>query len=442
MSSGNLARALGNSPDPSVETPWADALKRGRVPGPRLKEHRVIPEGVGMGTACVHAGTYEDPRIGAVVTPIFQSTTFLFSDHSYNSFATGTTRDVPIYTRYGSPNQWSVQEKVATLEGASSSLVFASGMAAISTTLLALTNRGGHIISAVDLYGGSYALLKEDMHQMGRSVTFVEPTDIAAIESAIRPETQVLFFETLTNPLMKAIPLQPLGELARKRNLLLIVDNTFLSPILLRPLDLGAHVVIHSCTKYLNGHSDLVAGVASGSRKYIDRVWAQMLKFGGHLEPMSCFLLERGLKTLELRVQRQTANANALAAALERHPKVARVFHPSLPDYPYTWIHELCPNGFGGMVSFEVAGGDAAALELTERLTIPAIATSLGGVDSLVSLPFNTSHSILTERQRRAIGINPGLVRFSCGIENTDDLIRDLISALNCNGGKNSCVTD
>ncbi len=430
MTNRELTHAIGSSPQPSPDADWANALKRGRVPGPRLKEHRVVPEDHGLGTQCVHAGTYQDPRIGAVVTPIFQSTTFLFSDHSYNSFETGTTRDVPIYTRYGNPNQWSVQEKVATLEGAASSLAFASGMAAIATTLIALTNRGGHVLSSVDLYGGSYALLKEDMHQLGRSVSFVDPTDIGAIEAAIRPETQVLFFETLTNPLLKALPLVELGRLARARDLLLIVDNTFLSPVLLRPLDYGANVVIHSCTKYLNGHSDLVAGVASGSRKYIDRIWAQMLKFGGHLEPITCFLLERGLKTLELRMQRHSENATQLVRALDGHPKVKRVYHPSVEGYEQPWVKHYCPDGYGGMLSFELRGGDDAALAFTQALTVPAIATSLGGVESLVSLPFNTSHSILTQKQRRDAGINPGLVRYSCGIENYADIVNDALRAL------------
>jgi len=426
----NLTKAIGETPGAEAKNRWSNNLKRGRVPGPRLKEHKVVADGVGPGTQCVHAGTYQDPRIGAVTTPLFQSTTFQFSDHSYDSFSMGTTRDVPIYTRYGNPNQWSVQEKIATLEGAASAVVFSSGMAAIYNALVALTNRGGHVISAVDLYGGSYSFLKEDMHQLGREVSFVEPTDFKAIEGALQDNTQVLFFETLTNPLLKAVPLIELGQLARRLDLLLVVDNTFLSPILLRPIDYGAHVVIHSCTKYLNGHSDLMAGVAAGPRKYMDRIWAQMLKHGGHLEPISCFLLERGLKTLELRIHRQVENANALAGFLTKHPKIRRVYHPSVAGYEYPWVNEYCKEGYGGMLSFEIEGGDEAALRFLDHLTVPAVATSLGGVESLVSLPFNTSHSVLTEAQRTRIGINPGLVRFSAGIENTADLVKDLALAL------------
>jgi cystathionine beta-lyase/cystathionine gamma-synthase len=378
----------------------------------------------------VHAGTHQDPVTGAVGTPVFASTTFTFTEDTYEAFDQGHIRDVPIYGRYGSPNQWAVQEKVASLENAESALVFSSGMAAITTTLLALTNRGGHIISSRDVYGGTFNLLREDMHQLGRSVTFIDPTDIDAIEAAIRDETQVLFFETLTNPLLKAVPLTQLGRLAHERNLLLVVDNTFLSPIHLRPLEHGAHIVIHSATKYLNGHSDVTAGTAAGPRKYVDRIWQQMLKFGGSLDAVMCFLLERGLKTLALRMRRHSENATACAAFLATHPAVRAVHHPSLEGYPCPWLRQICPDGWGGMVGFEVHGGDDAALKLLDRLDLPMVATSLGGVESLVSLPFNTSHSFLTERQRREVGIAPGLVRYSAGIEDGEDLVADLDQAL------------
>ncbi|WP_254552251.1 PLP-dependent aspartate aminotransferase family protein [Kitasatospora sp. MMS16-BH015] len=387
-------------------------------------------DGTGLSTRSVHAGTYEDPVTGAVGTPIFQTTTFAFTEDSYAAFDQGHIRDVAIYGRYGSPNQWAVQEKIASLESAESGLVFSSGMAAITTTLLALTNRGGHIISSRDVYGGTFNLLREDMHQLGRSVTFADPTDLDAIRAAVRDETQVLFFETLTNPLLKALPLRELGDLAAELALFLVVDNTFLSPVHLRPLEHGAHLVVHSATKYLNGHSDVTAGAVSGSRKYVDRIWAQMLKLGGSLDATTCFLLERGLKTLALRMRRQSENATAVAAFLAEHPAVRRVHHPSLPDYPYPWIRNLCTGGYGGMVAFELADGDEAALKLLGALRLPLVATSLGGVETLVSLPFNTSHSFLTERQRREVGIEPGLVRFSAGIEDPEDLLSDLEQAL------------
>ncbi|MGW2651065.1 trans-sulfuration enzyme family protein [Streptomyces sp. NPDC001393] len=424
-----MTRSQGSTPGAGQDRPWLNSLRRGRVPGPRLAEQRVM-DGTGPATRSVHAGTYEDPVTGAVGTPVFQSSTFAFSEDTYQAFEQGDIRDVPIYGRYGSPNQWAVQEKVASLEGAESAMVFSSGMAAITTTLLALTNWGGHIVSSRDVYGGTFNLLREDMHQLGRDVSFVDPTEMDTVRAAIRDETQVLFFESLTNPLLKAAPLADLARLAAERNLLLVVDNTFLSPVFLRPLEHGAHIVIHSATKYLNGHSDITAGVASGSRKYIDRIWAQSLKFGGTLDALICFLLERGLKTLPLRMTRHHENAVAVATFLAGHPSVRRVHHPTRPEYPYPWLARLCPDGWGGMVSFELTGGDDAALKFLGLLRIPRVATSLGGVESLVSLPFNTSHSFLTERQRREVGIEPGLVRLSLGIEEADDLIADLDQAL------------
>lgn len=424
-----MARAVGDAPDAGHSQPWMNSLRRGRVAGPRLPQQRVLDD-AGLFTRSVHAGTYLDPVTGAVGTPIFQTTTFNFTGDTYEAFDQGHIRDVAIYGRYGSPNQWAVQEKIASLEGGESAVVFSSGMAAISTTLLALTNHGGHIISSRDVYGGTFNLLREDMHQMGREVSFVDPTDMDMIRAAVRHNTQVLFFETLTNPLLKAAPLIELARLAREEHLLLVIDNTFLTPFLLRPLELDAHVVVHSCTKYLNGHSDLTAGVASGSRKYIDRVWSQMLKLGGSLDALSCFLLERGVKTLGPRMRSHNENANAVAGFLAGHDKIRQVHHPAAGDYPYKWLYDYCPDAWGGMVSFEVEGGDEAALKLLDNLAIPLVATSLGGVESLISLPFNTSHSFLTLEQRLGVGIKPGLVRFSVGIEDTSDLLLDLDGAL------------
>lgn len=425
-----LAKAIGQSPRADGNKHWVNSLDRGRLPGPRLESQMTCDVDVADGTKCVHAGTYEDPYTGMVGTPIFQSTTFAFRDAAYDAFADGTTRDVPIYTRYGNPNQWSVQEKIATLEVAESSVVFSSGMAAITTTVIALTNKGGHIVTSYDVYGGTYNFMREDIHQMGREVSFVDATNIDSIRQSIKDNTQLFFFETLSNPLLKAIPLAEIIKLAREHNILVVVDNTFLSPVCARPHIMGVDVVVHSCTKYMNGHSDVTAGVASGRRKYIDRVWGQMLKLGGSLEPMTCFLLERGLKTLDLRMARHSENSEALANALLCHEKVEKVYHPSLEDYPYKWVSGYCNNRYGGMVSFVVRGGDEAALKLLRHVRIPKVATSLGGVESLISLPFNTSHSSLTQAQKNAIGITPGLVRYSAGIEDKNDIINDLCEAL------------
>jgi len=423
--------ADGNMPESGTDTSWMDQLSRKRVPGPRTSYHHTLPDQSGASTRSVHSGTYRDPVSGAVGTPTFQSTTFLFQDKTYDAFFEGVTRDVPIYTRYGNPSQWSVQEKVAALEGAESAVVFASGMAAIATTVYALTNRGSHIVTSYDVYGGTYNLVREDLHQANREVSFVDPTDLDAIEAAIRPDTQMFLFEGLSNPLLKGLPVKSICELARKHNILVVIDNTFLSPIASRPLEYGADVVIHSATKYLNGHSDMTAGVASGSRKLMDRIWAQMLRFGGQLDPNSCFLLERGLKTLAIRMKVHSANATAIAHALQGHSRISQVYHPSLPGYEQTELLEICDQeNFGGVISFEVEGGDEAALRFMDHLKLAQVATSLGGVESLVSMPFNTSHSSLTERQRQQIGIRPGLIRFSAGIEDQTDLVNDILQAL------------
>jgi len=416
--------------DGSTPVAWMSDLKRRRRAGPRHRAQVVAAETWKSSTIAVQGGTYRDPVTGGVSSPIFASTTFLLTPQAYEAFHQGITRDLPIYARYGNPSQWSVQEKISALEQAESTVVFSSGMAATTTALLTLTNHGGHIISSFDIYGGSYNLLREDMYQLGRAVSFVDGTDIEQVRAAIRDNTQVIFVETLTNPLLKVPDLPAIVKLAHEHDILVVVDNTFLSPALLQPHALGADIVVHSCTKYMNGHSDLTAGSASGSRKYVDRIWAQMLRLGGSLDPMGCFLLERSLKTLPLRMNAHSSNSAAIARYLSRHPKIRRVYHPSLERDDIGWLSDATQGRFGGMVSFEVEGDDAQAQKLLETLTVPLLATSLGGVESLVSAPFNTSHSSLTEPQRRAMGINPGLVRFSVGIEDLDDLIADLESGL------------
>jgi methionine-gamma-lyase len=412
---------------------WFNDLTRKRSRGPISPHHRVLPRTTSLETLAVHAGTYEDPITGSVGTPIFQTTTFLLDNASYAAFADGTLRDIPIYSRYGNPSQWSVQEKVAALEGAESGLVTSSGMSAIANTIYALTNSKSHIISGYDVYGGTYNLLREDLPSAGRSVSFVDPTDLEGVAAAIRPETQLLFFETLTNPMLKAPDIRAIANIAAQAKALLVVDNTFLTPMNMRPLALGADIVVHSATKYLSGHSDLTAGAVVGRRKYLDRIWAQTLRFGGTLDPLCCFLLERGMKTLPLRMQRHNENALRIAKALSGHPRVKKVLHPAVSGLLSTKQAEDY-SGFGGMVSLVVEGGDEAADAFMKRLRIPYLATSLGGVESLVSMPANTSHSSLTDRQRSQVGIDPGMVRFSAGVENDQDLIDDLFDALAVNG--------
>lgn len=409
---------------------WLNDLKRKREKGPSL--HKDAYTEFNDSTKSVHAGQYNDPKTGALGTPIYQCSTFYLNEASYKAIEEGRGRDEMIYSRYGNPSQWSVQEKLSALENAESSIVFSSGMAAISSTLLAILDKGSHVVSSRDIYGGTYNFLYEDLYRYGMSVTFTSPTDIQAIESAIQDNTKVLYFEALTNPLLKITPIQDLVALAKKYNLRVVIDNTFLTPYNVKPLDLGVDLVVNSATKYLNGHSDLIGGTVSGSRKLIDRIWPQLLKNGGSMDPHACFMLERSLKTFALRMRTHNENALKLAHFFETHDKIKRVYYPGLPSHTQ---HDLAlaqmKGKYSGMISFEIEGGNTNAHKLLSYLKLPKEATSLGGVESLISLPYNTSQASLTKKQQKNIGINEGLIRLSVGIEDIEDLISDFKQAIN-----------
>ncbi len=408
---------------------WIKDLDRARQSGPFLEAHPM--DAMGMSTKAVHAGTHDDARTGAVGTPIYQTSTFILHEETYESIEEGFGRDRFIYTRYGNPSQWAVQEKLASLEGAESALVFSSGMAAISAAVLAMVDVGAHVVAASDLYGGTYNLFNQEFPSLGMSATLIDSYDIEAIEAAILPNTQILYFETITNPVLKVVDIPALVDIARRHNLRLIVDSTFAPPPVMKPLELGVDLVVHSASKYLNGHSDLIAGAVCGSRKLIDMIWPRLLNYGGQLDPHAAFLLERGLKTLDIRMKAHEKSATALAEFLETHPAVDKVVYPMLPSHPdHARAKELMKMGTGN-VTFFVKGGDQAALKLMDHLHLPKQATSLGGIESLISLPFNSSQSTMTSRQRADIGIHTGCVRLSVGIEDADDLIADFDQALN-----------
>ena len=408
---------------------WFNDLTRSRELGPTLTANRYSD--CKKSTQSVHAGQYDDPTTGALGTPIYQCSTFNLTEQHYQAIEEGRGRDELIYTRYGNPSQWSVQEKIAALENAESSIVFSSGMAAISTTLLSVLEKGSHIISSRDIYGGTYNFIYEDLVKYGMSASFVCPTDIQEIEAAITDKTKVLFFESLTNPLLKLTPIKALVALGKKYNLRVVIDNTFLTPHNTNMLDFGVDLVVNSATKYLNGHSDLIAGTVSGSRKLIDGIWPQMLKNGGPLDPHACFLLERSLKTFALRMKTHNSNALALAQFFDQHPNIVKVYYPGLTSYgQYELAQSQLDGKCSGMISFEIIGGNENAHKLLSYLRLPKEATSLGGVESLISLPYNTSQASLTKQQQQAIGINVGLVRLSVGIEDIEDLIADFGQAI------------
>lgn len=418
-------------PPKSTNVSWCNDLVRSRKSGPYMR-HEQWAE-AGLSTLSVHAGSHADPNTGAVGTPIYQNTTFVLGDEQYKSFEEGYARDRFIYTRYGNPSQWAVQQKIAALEHAESALVFSSGMAAIASSVLALVDKGAHIVTSRDLYGGTYGFFHEELPSLGIQTTFTDMRSPEAISAALRPETQLLYFEALSNPLLKVANIPVLAEIAHKHGARLVIDATFVTPAGCLPLELGADLVVHSASKYLNGHSDLIAGAAAGNRKWIDRVWERLMHYGGCLDPHGCFLLERGLKTLSLRMKAHAENALKLAHWLRQHPCIEAVYYPMLPEHPDHALSKSLMRMAGGVIAFEMKGGDAAALSLCSRLTLPKQATSLGGVESLISLPFNTSHAALTEAQRASLGIRPGCARLSVGIEDVDDLIEDFERALSSN---------
>ncbi|HKI84457.1 MAG TPA: aminotransferase class I/II-fold pyridoxal phosphate-dependent enzyme, partial [Candidatus Krumholzibacteria bacterium] len=382
-------------------------------------------------TLCVQAGTQDDPITGAVGTPIYQTSTFHFTAETYEAMRIGKQRDHLLYTRYGNPSQWSVQRKIAALEGAESGLLFSSGMAAISTTLLSLMESGDHMVTTHDVYGGTSGLLINHFPKWGIEASYVELDDLAAVEAAITPKTKLLYFEALTNPLLKYADIKGLAAIARRHGLKLVIDATFLTPIGIQPISLGADLVIHSATKYLNGHSDLCAGVVLGSKELVDMIWGRMIYLGGSLDPHAAFLLERGLKTLHLRMRAHHENALKIARFLEGHPDVNKVIHPLLKSHPnYERASRDLAAMAGGMVTFFVEGGDEVGLTVCHETKVAREATSLGGVETLISMPYNSSHIQLTQEEREAVGIHPGCIRLSVGVEDAQDLIADLDQAL------------
>lgn len=374
-----------------------------------------------LDTLAVHAGAPHGDD-GAVVGPIHQASTFLYP-----------RGDDPLrYTRYGNnPSQIGVQEKIAALEGAEACRVLASGMAALSTAILSVCGRGDHVVAAPGLYGGTHVLLDAELPRLGIEVTYAESHAPSAFEAAIRPETRILLWESISNPLLRVADGPALAALGRDRGIATLVDATFASPILQRPIGFGVDLVMHSATKYLGGHSDLIAGALSGDRERIRAVGQRVKSFGGSADPFACFLLERGVKTLPLRMARHDANGAAVAAFLAGHPAVERVHHPSLPDHPDREVAARALTGAGGgVVTFVPRATPEEAEAIVARLEWIRVAPSLGGVESLVSMPSLTSHRAMDPAERARLGIPDQAIRLALGVEAADDLIADLDRAL------------
>lgn len=376
-----------------------------------------------MQTLAVHSGERRPGPEGSLVFPIYQGTVF--------SVLPGTSYHDLRYIRLNStPSQVYLHDKLAALEGAEAAVATASGMAAMTTALITLLSPGDHLLAADCLYGGTLDFLAQDAARHGWSVSFVDPSRPEAWAAAKRPETKVFLVETIANPLMRVPRLDEVSAFGGREGLVTVIDNTFASPVNFNPLALGYDLVFHSATKYLNGHSDLVAGCLMGGKELIDRIRRTLNHYGGSLDPHAGFLLARGVKTLALRVAAQNASALGLARALSSHPKVAAVNYAGLEDHPDHAHARRLLRGFGGMLSFRTRGGEAAAQRFLEGVRIPYVAPSLGGVETLVTRPAATSHAGMSPEDRARVGITDDLVRVSVGIEDQGDLIEDFERAL------------
>lgn len=373
-------------------------------------------------TAAIHSGGGPCPATGAIVTPIYQTSTFVFED-------IGKTKGYD-YSRTANPTRKALEDTIAALEGGKAGFAFATGMAA-ETTVMHLLKQGDHVISQEDLYGGTYRLFENVMKNFGIEFTFLKMNDRDELESAVRPNTRMIWIETISNPLLNIVDIGMVADIAKRHGLLTVADNTLPSPYLLRPIEYGIDLVVHSTTKYLNGHCDVVGGaVVTATDELAERVRFLSNALGTCASPFDCWLVLRGIKTLSVRMRQHEKNAAAIAAFLEKHPRVKRVFYPGLKSHPHYKLAKRQMKGYSGMVSFEIVGGAKAVKSFLKRVKVFPLAESLGGVDSLAEHPATMSHASMPEAFRKKVGITGDLIRLSIGLENVDDLIEDLEQAL------------
>ena len=385
----------------------------------------------GDSTKSVHEAEPFDEHTGSLTTPIYETSTFGFS----------RAEDVPVavadsgakgytYSRWDNPTVNRLEKKLAAFERGGDGAGFSSGMAAITTSIFSFLKKGTHVLAIKDLYGGTYGLIHDLLPELGFSTDLVDSTDFGALERGVRKTTGIVYIESPTNPTLKLVDIAKAAKLAHSNGALLLVDNTFASPINQTPLELGADVVLHSVTKYLNGHADLIAGAAVASQARTHKIKMMRREFGGTLDPLPAWLILRGMKTMAIRVRQQNANAMALAEFLSTHKKVAAVHYPGLKDHPQHQLARKQMKGFGGMLSFELKGTTRDAMKFTESVKVATLAASLGGVETLVSQPYNMTHTQMSAKERASTGIPETLVRVSVGIEDVDDLIEDFRHAL------------
>jgi len=380
-------------------------------------------------TKCVHASN-EFNRTSAISPPIWQTTTFLAESSEHFANLAKSVQPSEYYSRYGNPTHRQVEAVMATLEGGEAALVTASGMGAISTSVMSLLDKGDHVVAQRNLYANTTALLENLLPRWGIECTFVDQKNAESWAEALRPNTKLIYAETPTNPLMRLTDLRAVAALGQSRGIITIVDNTFATPINQRPMQYGIDVVVHSATKYIGGHHDVTAGVIIGAPAFIERAWRFHIVMGGALSPFDAWLLLRGLRTLGLRVERHNQNALTLARFFESHPKIERVNYPGLKSHPQYDLAQEQMRGFTGMMSVELSGGYEAAERFITSLKLGSYAASLGGFETLLAHPAAMWSDTLTQAQRSAMGVGENLVRISVGLEDERDLINDFSQAL------------
>ncbi len=386
---------------------------------------------LGLETLAVHAGEGPCEATGALDTPVYMSNTFVAG--STDELAARFTEEKPgyVYTRYSNPTIKALEEKVAALEGGEAAVAMASGMAAISSVILGFVGAEDHVVASRSIYGASYNFINEKLPRLGAEGTFVGSNEVAEFEKAIRPNTKLIYFETPSNPVLEIMDIEALARLGQEKGVPTVIDNTFATPVLQRPMELGVDVVVHSATKYLCGHGDAMGGLIVGREYYVRHLYNDILRdFGGVLSPFNAWLILRGIRTLPLRVRMACANAQLIAEFLESHEKVERVNYPGLPSHPGHELAQKQMKGFGAMVSFEVKGGVEVGKKVMDRVALFSRAASLGDTRSLILHPAATSHAAVPREERLAAGITDGLVRISVGIESVEDLVADLEHAL------------
>jgi cystathionine beta-lyase/cystathionine gamma-synthase len=378
-------------------------------------------------TKAVRGAANLDKKNGPLATPIYQTSTFEVTDNEEEVRATHTDH---FYTRYGNPTNTVAEKTIAELEGVDAALTFASGMGAITTTLMALLKSGDHVVAQRDIYGGVNKFLSQWLPKMGIETTFVDTVDYEQHARAIRPHTKLLYLESPTNPTLRVVDFKKVAAVAKQHQLMSMIDATFGTPINQHPAQFGIDLIMHSGTKYLAGHTDLICGVVAGSHALMERIWETRTTLGNCMDPHASWMLVRGLKTLAVRVARQNENAQRVAEFLAENAKVRSVHYPFLKNHPQYALAREQMTGGGGMVSFEVEGSGEDARRMSEALRLFSLAPSLGGVESLVSIPVLTSHAMIPAAERAKMGVTEQLIRLSVGIENAEDLIADLEHAL------------